>query len=144
MPFISSRGWVIHCVETRLTQLLLAAGLRVKALYPYEVVTETFRKMLEKSRALVRKDMPPHHQASLQNLLNAVEAGVPLNPTHFFWEVLIGHMGFPYLKRDLLEINPVGLPGVWRWRDLIRMNSAAYDVEMIACHQKLRLKNRSI
>jgi lipopolysaccharide biosynthesis protein len=143
VPFSSMKWSVIHCGEVGLTQRLAAAGLRMKCLYPYEDVTARFQQLLRESRALTREDIRAEHRERLRLLADAVDAGIPLNPANFFWEVLINHMSFPFIKRDLLEVNPAQLPGVSRWRELVRARSD-YDTELIARHQKLRLKNRSL
>lgn len=143
LPFVSLKGWIIHHAEVALTQRLAAAGLRIKSKYAYEDITANFATRLRNTRALVREDIHPDHRAHMNALLNAIDAGIPLNPTHFFWEVLIGHMGYPFIKRDLLEMNPAHILGVSRWRELVRANSD-YDLELIERHQKLRLRNRSL
>jgi lipopolysaccharide biosynthesis protein len=143
LPFVGLKGWVIHQAEVGLSQRLLAAGIRLKARFPYEEVTQKFWQILRDSRAFSREDVRLEHREHLRYLLNAVEAGIPLNPTHFFWEVLIGHMGLPFIKRDLLEHNPAHVAGVSHWRELIQANSP-YDLDLISRHQKLRLKDRSI
>jgi lipopolysaccharide biosynthesis protein len=143
LPFVSLRGWVIHQAEVGLTQKLVAKGVMVRSLCPYEHVTRKFWEILRDTRALTRDDVRPEHRVHLQNLLNAVEAGIPLNPTHFFWEILIGHLRYPFIKRDLLEHNPAAIAGVSHWRELVQSHSS-YDVDLIASHQKLRLKDRSL
>jgi lipopolysaccharide biosynthesis protein len=143
LPFVSLKGWVIHHAEVGLTQQLLAAGIRIRTRFPYEEIILKFWNILRETRALRREDVRAEHRTHMLNLLNAVEAGIPLNPTHFFWELLIGRMDFPFIKRDLLEVNPAHIAGVAHWRELIQANSS-YDLDLIARHQKLRLKGRSI
>ena len=143
LPFVSAKWWVIFYGEVALTQRLARAGLRIKSMLPYEAVVGTFRAMLRGSRALTRDDVRPDHRAYLQRLLDTTDAGIPLNPTHFFWEVLIGRMHSPFIKRDLLEANPAQILGVSEWRELVKAHST-YDIDLIVRHQKLRLKNRSI
>ena len=143
LPFVSAKWWVIYYGEVALTQGLARAGLRVQSPLAYDAVVSTFRAMLRETRALTRDDIRSEHRTFLQNLLNTADAGIPLNPTHFFWEVLIGRMRCPFIKRDLLEANPAHILGVSEWRELIQANST-YDIDLIARHQKLRVKNRSI
>jgi len=143
LPFVSAKWWAIYYGEVALTQRLACADLRVKSLLPYEAVVSMFRALLRQSNALTRADIPAKHKEYLENLLNAGDGGIPLNPMHFFWEVLIGRMGCAFIKRDLLETNPAQILGVSEWRELIKANSA-YDLDLIIRHQKLRLKNRSI
>jgi lipopolysaccharide biosynthesis protein len=143
MPFVGAKWWVIYFGEVGLTQQLTRADLRIRCAFPYEAVVRKFRSMLRDTRALTREDTPASHRNYLQNLLNAADAAIPLNSTHFFWEVLIGRMGCPFIKRDLLESNPANIMGVSEWRDLVNAKSD-YDVELIERHQKLRLRNRSI
>lgn len=44
---------------------------------------------------------------------------VPLNPTHSLWYELVEDCGFPFLKTDLLARNPIGIPDLVDWGELV-------------------------
>lgn len=141
MPYVDNRAWLIHRGEVALTQRLMASGLRPAALIPTDELLAAFRDILERTKALSRDDVEA--RAYLGNVRAASDAGVPLNPTHFFYELLVRQFGFPFLKRDLLEKNPAGVPGVTRWRELVSA-VGDYDPDLIAGHLKLRVRGRVV
>jgi hypothetical protein len=50
---------------------------------------------------------------------------VPFNPTHFLWEEMVGELGIPFLKVDLLRDNGLFVDDVERWRDVVAARSPA-------------------
>lgn len=55
------------------------------------------------------------------------------NPMHFFWRELIIDHRCPFIKRELLRFNPVGIAGIKGWFDMIK-NHTAYDPLLITNH----------
>lgn len=149
-PYVDARGWLIHHGEVGLTQTLIGAGLDVKALYPSHAIAAHFEKRIE---ALRLQEQDAHRQrvpwSKLQmaqqqySIAGAVEAAIPLNPTHFFWDVLIEDMQFPFVKRDLLQFNPARIASTTSWHKVIA-GVSSYDTELIRRHLLPRLRNRSI
>lgn len=45
--------------------------------------------------------------------------GVALNPTHFYWRVLINEFGYPFIKANLVVENEARIPDITSWRDVI-------------------------
>jgi hypothetical protein len=147
-PYVDARGWLIHHGELAITQGMLKAGLNVRALFPTEVIGETVRRKVEALEALQNgrpsKRRPLSKVDSYRFTLSAeLDNGMPLNPTHFFWDILIEDMGYPFIKRDLLQLNPARVPGLSNWRKVIG-DETGYDVDLIRRHLLLRMKNRSI
>ncbi len=54
------------------------------------------------------------------------------NPTHFFWDVLIRDFHFPFIKRELLQVNPVRI-AVSQWESLVKSVSD-YDTNLVHDH----------
>ena len=71
-----------------------------------------------------------------------IDAGIPLNPTHFLWGTLIA-MGCPFLKRELLRDNPARIPGVLRWEKVVRSVSD-YDPDLIIRDLEMSMRERSV
>jgi len=103
-----SRDEIIRKGEIGLSQQLTRAGFRGAALCPVRSVAKMHGR---------RARMPA------ERLLHA-------NPTHFFWETLIRDCGCPFIKKELLRDNPERLPGLQRWKHVVRSN-LAYDPELI-------------
>ena len=141
MRYVGSKRVVIFKYEIGLSQALLKAGLKLKALYPYRRLSEA---LMERAMALQESEKPQSHPllvAYFDELLDGVNAGRPLNPTHYFWNHLIVEMRFPFIKRELLEKNPAGIPLLVHWRSAIEAVSD-YPVEMIEDYLQTAARNK--
>lgn len=110
--------------EVALTNAALEAGLRVGALIPYTKVVDEFRRTFEhRLKGLVHDDPATAFRAShgllgdayavsfLLALRDDIRNGVPLNPTHHFWDIVLA-LGSPFIKRELVLRNPVPVPAL--------------------------------
>lgn len=123
--FVQSRYWVILKYEIGLTRAMKKAGLRCRALFSCRQADVIAGGRIENTRAVMdrRKAMPAARGPG--------DRMGSLNPTHELWDVLIGDMGYPFIKRDLLRSNNARVPDLQRWRALIESVSD-YDTGMIA------------
>ena len=62
-----------------------------------------------------------------------VMVGSPVNPTHQFGEVLVRRFDFPFIKAELLVVNPCNLSIASTWRSLVTEESPC-SVDMIVDH----------
>jgi hypothetical protein len=62
-----------------------------------------------------------------------VMAGSPVNPTHQFGEVLVRRFDFPFIKAELLVVNPSNMSIASTWRSLVSEVSPC-SVDMIVEH----------
>jgi lipopolysaccharide biosynthesis protein len=132
MRYIGNKAVVVFKYEVGMSQALLRGGLRLRALHPYpQLVQDVVLSNLEN---------PPESEY-FERLLNGVNAGVPLNPAHFFWEHLITIARCPFIKRDLLESNPVGIPLLSTWRRAIAASSD-YPIELIDEYLQVATRDR--
>ncbi len=104
-----SKEWVIRRYEIGLSQRLLAAGLRGRALFPCETLVARLADAMPGSEAHARQ-----REVSRRILTR----GGVLNPTAHLWRELLRE-GFPFIKRELLGRNPAGVLDVAEWRDEI-------------------------
>jgi lipopolysaccharide biosynthesis protein len=125
--YIDHRMWIIRNAEVRLTQVLQEAQLRTGVLAPYGAVAATARERL------ARQTPPEFKRAAFERFCAHVMKDGVVNPTQFFWDVLITDYACPFIKRDLLTSNPNNVPGTSRWPEIIAAHSS-YDVGMIARH----------
>ena len=63
-------------------------------------------------------------------------AGSPVNPTHQFGEVLVRRFDFPFIKTELLVVNPSNMSIAATWRSLVTEESQC-TVDMIVDHLSL-------
>ncbi len=129
------RSLVIANGEVRFTRKLLRAGLRAAALCPYTEAAA--RAQAAAQRALDSgAPLPGGQRAYLENLADGIMAGTRYNPTHSFWNVLLSECGSPFVKRELLRMNPVGIPGVAHWERVVAAQPGA-DLDIIRNDLKL-------
>ncbi len=142
--FVQSKTWAIRIYEVGLCKTLLAGGLRCRALFPYRDAATALMDLIRQGDLLEEKELGrrPERQFAA-DIYTALSVGVPLNPTHFFWDHLIGRMGCPFIKRELLVKNPARVPLLPYWERAICQVSD-YDTDLITRHLKQLLRNRSI
>jgi len=129
LPYVNRKTWVIRNGEIKLSQILAHRKFRLHVLAPYwEVANHVFAKI-----AKISDDLPEEHKLFLQYVQSRIISGRPLNPSHYFWETLIADFGCPFLKREVITINPTESPFNWRWSEVIARNSD-YDTDLIMRH----------
>ena len=105
---VQSREWVIRKYELGLTQAAQRAGLRCAALFDYAQLAAA----------------APDATATPRRALNPMLA---------FWDHLITRRHCPFIKRELLMYNPLRLPHVGSWKEVIRRVSP-YNTDLIERH----------
>lgn len=140
---VPSRKWVILKYEVGLTRALQKAGLRCAALFPYRQAASALSEAVLRGGLLERKELSERHREFANHVFTSVELGIPLNPTHYFWDYLIARAGCPFIKRDLLLKNPVGIPFLNQWERLIG-EVTDYDPDLILRHLEVIAKNRVV
>lgn len=133
--FPSVKDRIIGSGEIGLSQFLIGRGLRLGALFPYEALARTFidsfSERVSRLLELPENRFQAEHavlsdNAELNFLLDTIErvrSSAPVNPTHFFWDILLNE-GSPFIKRDLLMKNPDRVAGLHRLPGLVRNESA--------------------
>jgi Rhamnan synthesis protein F len=133
-----SKSGVIELGEIGLTQALLAAGLKVAAYCPYREVAAAWLGGLQErvtrandraELALFQAEMSPELR-TYQSIVQRLRRGLPVNPTHAFWDTLLESFGCPFIKRDLLFFNPAGMPNLCDVGPAIRSVSS-YPLELV-------------
>lgn len=118
-----SKNWLIRLYELGLTQTLLKAGFQCRALWPYEALARDVDPDL-----LTDKDNSPHNtndpvvqvrRDHAHRVRGAVVHRMPLNPTSDLWRQLLTAR-YPYIKRELLRLNPTFVPDVADWRGVVQ------------------------
>ncbi|MEQ1752581.1 MAG: rhamnan synthesis F family protein [Micropepsaceae bacterium] len=123
-PFSENKRDVIREGELSLTTHLQKAGYSCAALFAYDVMA---RKWLDQYEIL-KDAMPADAAGILSSLAIRIRNGEPVNPCHFFWEMLI-NSGCPFIKRELILKNPMAVPQLNRAAGLIR--SSGYPLAHI-------------
>ena len=56
-----------------------------------------------------------------------LRTGQPVNATHFFWDTLIRDFRFPFLKKELLLLNPMSVPNLGDISGLLAHSDFAWE-----------------
>jgi lipopolysaccharide biosynthesis protein len=139
---VNSKSWVIRNREIGLTALIHKAGLSCAALFPYRDLVESFASEASEVLAMKKNRLTQAERNLIDSMLNLANAGAPMNPTHFFWDRLILD-GFPFLKRDVLAVNPIGMSRLFEWERFVRSVSD-YDTGLVDRHLRAILKHRVV
>jgi len=115
--FFNHKRRVIRKYEIGLTQYLIKKGFVADAYCSY------FRLL-----NLISRKYPYHPFYYHINY-------APVNPTHFFWDILITEMGFPFIKIELLRDNPSQIPNIIKWQDILIQHTNA-PIELYINHLK--------
>lgn len=129
---VRSKWWVVTRYEIGLTAALLAAGLRCRAVWPYDALIRALRRDAADDAAAHRAapsgagaNRDPYvdplaraGQGHRTRVLHAAARRIPVNPTADLWDVLI-RQGMPFLKRELLRSNPSRVAGVGAWMSVL-------------------------
>jgi hypothetical protein len=136
-----SKAYVIGKYEVGLTQTMIKAGLRVAALWPYEMlIKQVTRDQLAEYlnpniKTSGREDpMVLTRHLSILRLRDAIARRKALNPTSDLWRYLL-LSGYPFIKRELLRDNPTRIEDVGDWADLLR---ETLDVDLAPMTADLR------
>ena len=135
LPY-QSRALTVRHGEVRFTQLMVRNGMRTAALCPYRAVAQLTQQLILARTSDGASGLLPNEKRYLDVLARQISQGIPLNPTHSFWDVMIVEFGCPFIKRDLLKKNPGHIPGVSEWAALLSVHTA-YDTDRIERHLKI-------
>ncbi len=136
--YSNEKDKVIRDGELALTPQLQQKGFQCDALYRYEDLAKSWLERLPGYISLVAQ-LPENTGRSLQgpcsaeveyldNLARHIRRGDPVNPTHYFWDILL-ELGCPFLKRELIFKNPINHPLLYRAPEIIR--TSGYPIELI-------------
>jgi lipopolysaccharide biosynthesis protein len=142
--YARSKSFVIRYYELGLSHTALKAGLRLKALCPYRELVKTTLDSLERLPLATPKQRAKlSHGDYMKWLYDTLQSGIPINPSHYFWDGMLLQHSCPFIKRELLTKNPAHIPQLLQWEELIHQVSN-YDSSLIVRHLQQVLRNRCV
>ncbi len=144
MRLSSDKETTIALGELKISQNVARTGVPVYSLFGTEQVTAT---ALQEPHSryeigmsighdvpgLEPPDTPKNRDAREMLRLRRAILERPLNPTHQLAEPLVRKFGFPFIKKELIVINPCKMTIALDWRSLVTEESPC-SVEMIDEH----------
>ena len=142
-----SKNWLIRIYEIGLTQAMLKAGFRCRAVWPYAAMSQAIDPLLLRDDDETGLNLAdPAVQVRRTHASRIRAAAVrrqPLNPTSDLWRQLLA-AGYPFLKRELLRDNPTFVLDIGDWRDVVEaMGVPDAIIEPIERDLQRTLKDRS-
>jgi hypothetical protein len=146
-PFPRGKRQVVRDGEIGLTTALHRAGLRSAVTCPYDEVARAWLDdlpaRLERVGAYPENafmevgdlDRALNTFSSAQSLRQILETahqirrGLALNGSHHFWDTLVEQFRFPFVKRELLQVNPAEIAFATELRRVLA--GTGYDIEHI-------------
>ncbi len=118
--YVKSKKAAIQLYEIGLSRTAKDAHLRQAAWCDYSTLTPLMLKKVEaKLTATFDPPLPEMEKRRLEHLLDTT-LGHRRNISHYYWDYLIQDHDCPYLKVELLRDNPVRVPNVIFYRDILR------------------------
>ena len=111
-PSDANRAVAVEEGELALTQYVLNEGMKAEAIGGYEAVAAAWMRRRDQNWNLLRRLTERHNADTssvleqFENTVDLVRTGVPVNPTHFFWDTLLREFDIPLLKREFVISNP--------------------------------------
>lgn len=145
---VPSKVFIVRAYEVGLTQAMLKAGLRCKAVWPYDALVAevgnaaTLNDIIRAERAKSARSDPVVQMRKLQTtrIRTAVKKQIALNPSADLWRQLL-RTGFPFIKRELLRKNPSKVEDIGEWVSAVR--EFGLDPDPILNELRAGLKNRA-
>lgn len=146
---VPAKSFIIRSYEVGLTQAMLRAGLRCRAIWRYEdlvgqVTSQNVLDDLARADRLKPARTDPlllSRRLQILRIRDAAARQVALNPTADLWrQLLLG--GFPFIKRELLRRNPSQVEDIGDWVRVVR-HELGLDPEPILAELRGGLKNRA-
>ena len=147
-----TRDLVVRDGEIRLSKEMIKARVATKAMIPYSTLTETWLRGLPSQiewahtlparleeiglSQVMTADVAARFSAYLEDWLFdhatiRLRAGLPCNPQHWLWDGLIATGTFPFVKKDLLSINPEHIPTIIRLSDILPRTQQPSSAELL-------------
>ena len=142
---VPNKRWVIARYEVGITQWMLREGLRVAAVWPYQKLMDdidptplngVFPKASDETDPLIAM-----RRVHLRRVRIAYVNRTAQNPTSDLWRELL-MAGFPFIKRELLRINPTNVSDIIDWRLVVQECTAA-DISTIEQDLKRQVRNQA-
>ena len=113
-PTNANREVAVEEGELALTHHILNEGLSAAAICTYEAVAAAWMRRRDQNwahlRRLTERSGAGARASSVldqfENTVELIRSGVPVNPTHFFWDSLLKEFNLPFLKREFVLSNP--------------------------------------
>jgi hypothetical protein len=141
---LPSKHSIVRRYEIGLTQALLKAGLRCRAIWPYtDLVNRVASAEVAWSDGKDDHTPPPERlrQRQWRRVLEAAGNRSPLNPTSDLWRQLI-EAKYPFIKRELLRDNPTKVADLAEWRNAVALIFNA-DIDRVERDLERTLRHRS-
>lgn len=138
---VQNKRSAIHLYEIGLSRQAKKADLQLDAWCDSARIAETVLKKASVQLAADLKESSSLDEIEKRRLIQLMDVslGSPCNITHFYWDYLIRDFKCPYLKVELLRDNPMRIPNVAFYRELL---NGTYPADLISNHLRKNGRGR--
>ncbi len=140
------KAYIVRAYEVGITQAMRKAGLRCEALWPYhqllrQAVSEGLGPLTAAEESELGRIDPLHlsRKDQAMRIRSGQARRMALNPTSDLWRQLL-LSGFPFIKRELLGLNPSKVQDIGDWMEVMR-DTLGVDPEPIIRELRGMLKD---
>lgn len=116
---VRSKWAAIHFYELWMTRRMQSAGLRCAAIWDYFALLGTLQKTHNAPQPgdplTIEQEV---RRLATERILLCWRRRIALNPTSDLWQALLQD-GFPFIKRELLRLNPGSVPDLHIWHSMV-------------------------
>jgi len=117
-----NKDLIIERNEIDFSQHFINLGFNPAALYPYSDLVKIGRSSNYAASSLLKKN---EH----------------VNPSHYFWDILLVFYKFPFIKVELLRDNPSQIPGIDLVRDILKEINPEVSEQVSEHLKRVSVKN---
>lgn len=128
------KGNVIRHGELALTKYFTALGLNCGVLYPY---AELIDGVMTSHQTVLAKEGSGEALTASERYVKEYFSVLTskCNTSHAYWFLLTNDYRFPFIKRELIDLNPLDTAAINNWQAIVA-KAFAIDTTMYANHQK--------
>lgn len=133
---LTSKWAAVRFYELRMTSVFQAAGLRCAAVWDYLDLVDAMQALEETEEP---ESEPGIDEGALRRMAErtvwCANRRIPMNPTSDLWLALLDR-GFPFIKRELLRLNPSRTPDLLAWHRRVKAADPVAYAEIVADLQR--------
>ncbi len=110
----SDKGYTVEHGELGLSNKARQCGIRIASVASYNELAQMWLSRGPEYLQRAQMAFGGNDSSVLRNrfaqVSDAIFSGQPLNPSHFFWDLLLTEFGCPLLKKEFVSLNPCNVP----------------------------------
>ena len=119
----SDKDYTVTHGELGITEKARQEGLKISTVVSYEDISnlwlENVPAYVDHARSILPAKTSKTLEEKFEAIAESIALGQPLNPSHFFWDLLICGFHCPLVKKEFLLFNPCFVPSSFMLSDIL-------------------------